>query len=292
MVAHGFADDYFSPWWRPVRTHFEDWGYDVLEIDFDGLGRTVRSPETYAREVQTVIDDEYDAIATEFEPEEIVVVAHSMGGLTSRYCIEQMGYDDEVDVLITFGSPHQGSWLAKPFGMVGIEGARDISPGSDFLERLNADGVSENVDYLNVYSANDPVFLAKERARLPDAENVTNVELGEPPGKVLAEKVTDTTDVWSNIFDDYRRDLEDAFELGQTAMFQPWKLLNPDNQFRVTDPRMVGLRLGQLFHAAKVETDDVPLGHLTMFYNERTWKTVHEYLEAHPTIDSLRKSEA
>lgn len=280
LIAHGFADDYLSPWWRPVRDHFREWDYDILEIDFDGLGRTINSPVKYAQEVKEVIDAEYDEIEEEFDPDEIVVASHSMGGLTARYAIEELGYDREVDVLITFGTPHQGSCLAKPFGWAGIDGARDISPGSDFLADLNDDGVSEYVDYLNIYSPNDPVFIDTDRARLPEADNVTNVAIGQTRLDLVGEKISDSAAVLSAIADDYMRDVEDLVGLYSRAVFQPWELFNPDNQLRATDPRLVALRATQLYNAAKVDPEEVLTGHLSIFYNDRTWREVGAYLEA------------
>ncbi|MFP4632254.1 MAG: alpha/beta fold hydrolase [Halobacteriota archaeon] len=190
FVAHGFADDYFTPWWRPVRTKFEGWGYEIVEVSFDGLARTIDSPRKYAELVEVRVEEMYDALEEEYEGAEIVVVGHSMGGMVARYFVERLGYDDVVDRIVTFGSPHQGTWMALPLSLpvIGTGGARDLMPGSQFLEMLNRDGLSEDVDYAAVYTLNDPLILPKENAALPELnDGDVNIRVGRSLIEVGAE---------------------------------------------------------------------------------------------------------
>lgn len=48
------------------------------------------------------------------------IVAHSMGGLVARYYIENLGYDNHVDKLITVCTPHWGSGYADTSCALGI----------------------------------------------------------------------------------------------------------------------------------------------------------------------------
>ena len=48
------------------------------------------------------------------------IVAHSMGGLVARYYIENLGYDEHVNQLITIDTPHWGSDLAFASNLGGI----------------------------------------------------------------------------------------------------------------------------------------------------------------------------
>jgi pimeloyl-ACP methyl ester carboxylesterase len=52
------------------------------------------------------------------------LVAHSMGGLVARYCIEELNCQNDVDQLVTLGTPHKGSpkdYLAWEGGELGID---------------------------------------------------------------------------------------------------------------------------------------------------------------------------
>ncbi|PSH00170.1 MAG: hypothetical protein BRC28_00855, partial [Nanohaloarchaea archaeon SW_4_43_9] len=132
VIAHGFADDYFTPWWRPVEEKFDKWGYETKEMGFDGILKTVDSPQKYANHLQDQIDEKVEDLE-KHGYDEVIVVGHSMGGLTTRYFIEELGYDDQVDSLITFGTPHQGTDIAKPLSAL-FDGAKDLSTGSNFIQ--------------------------------------------------------------------------------------------------------------------------------------------------------------
>lgn len=60
----------------------------------------------------------------------LVLVAHSMGGLISRYYLEVLGGWRDTSTLITFGTPYRGSLNALDFlanGMTKLLGALDLS---------------------------------------------------------------------------------------------------------------------------------------------------------------------
>jgi triacylglycerol lipase len=54
------------------------------------------------------------------EREQVIVLAHSMGGLDARYMISKLGMDDRVRALVTITSPHRGSayadWCLRNLG--------------------------------------------------------------------------------------------------------------------------------------------------------------------------------
>lgn len=70
-----------------------------------------------------------------------IVIGHSMGGLVIRAYVKNGG---AITKLVTFGTPHYGSPLAKLKNFVpwlGLDGPQDIVPNSPFLTALNNDPV-------------------------------------------------------------------------------------------------------------------------------------------------------
>jgi len=67
--------------------------------------------------------------------QEFSVVAYSMGGLVSRYYLQQLGGAARCRQLITVSTPHHGTWMARLYPG---KGAREMRRGSQFLDQLAA----------------------------------------------------------------------------------------------------------------------------------------------------------
>lgn len=55
---------------------------------------------------------EIDKALAEFETDKVNLIAHSMGGLDSRFAISSLGYNTKVASLVTIASPHHGTLVA------------------------------------------------------------------------------------------------------------------------------------------------------------------------------------
>lgn len=183
VLVHGFMDDTDGRRWDRLEGALLEDGYDDDDIhrvsfsserDYAGLaegmpGTTTDHPEYYARELQEYVEDEV------YDGGEVSILAHSMGGLASRYYLEELGGDAYVDSLVTLGTPHQGSLLAT-LGWF-TRGGRAMTPGSDFLEELN-EGCSDDVEYAVVWSEDDRTIRPAENARMPfEADNIHDIEI-------------------------------------------------------------------------------------------------------------------
>jgi pimeloyl-ACP methyl ester carboxylesterase len=100
----------------------------------------------------------------------VVLVGHSMGGLVARAYMARHG-TARVARLVTLGSPHRGSLLAR-CGMGA--NARQMEPGSAFLEGLARDeaAAQSRVPVLAVYSRHDNMVLPQANGRLEGARMV------------------------------------------------------------------------------------------------------------------------
>jgi len=114
----------------------------------------------------------------------VLLVAHSMGGLVSRAYLARLGGEERVERLVTIGSPHHGSELAR----LGIgRCARDMIPGGQWLMRLAAaEAKSPGVPVTSIFSWDDNMVAPQDSPRLPGAktialESVGHLELLQSP---------------------------------------------------------------------------------------------------------------
>ena len=99
----------------------------------------------------------------------VFLVAHSMGGLASRVYLQQHGGGAKVAGLVTIGTPHHGTALARHG--VGVN-VRQMQVGSRWLAELNRDEHRPApVPMLSVYSAHDNLVSPQAGSRLACAEN-------------------------------------------------------------------------------------------------------------------------
>ena len=98
-----------------------------------------------------------------------VVVAHSMGGLAVRRWWIEPGNDARVHHVVTMGTPHCGTWLAR-FALT--RNARQMRQGSDWLHTLSVREPSDRATHLTCfYSHCDNIVFPPRTATLPGADN-------------------------------------------------------------------------------------------------------------------------
>lgn len=129
----------------------------------------------------------------------VMIVGHSMGGIVSRYYVQQLGGHQVVDTVITLGSPHRGTYAAHVG--VGVAAAQ-LVPGSPLLRQLEASARLGDVRWIAVYSDLDLLILPAVNAKLVHpalrAHNVRVTDLGHLSlllsGQVVREVVTHLAD--------------------------------------------------------------------------------------------------
>jgi pimeloyl-ACP methyl ester carboxylesterase len=98
-----------------------------------------------------------------------VIVAHSMGGMAARAWWAQDGTASRLHRLITIGSPHQGTLLAR-FGWGA--NASQMRLDSAWLARLQASETQAQADRtICYYSDGDNMIIPSASATLPGADN-------------------------------------------------------------------------------------------------------------------------
>ena len=146
-------------------------GFDCDAIDFSYLG-VLDSIADYAGELAWKIEAWYA------NHRNIAVVAHSMGGLVTRYYLKNLRRTDQVKTVITVAAPHHGTFggiILPPRSTPTSE----MLPDSPFLEELNS--VSETapgVGFHSIWTPTDGVVIPAENSIMCGARNYKVSGLG------------------------------------------------------------------------------------------------------------------
>jgi len=188
LLVHGIADNHsvFSVLTRALRRR----GFTDLSTFDYGL-RTAdlrRAAADLARAVE--------ALAERSGYDRIHVVGHSLGGLIARYYVQRLGGAARVLTLVTLGTPHQGTVLARAGRLVPL--VRQLSPESDVIRELAAPVVDYDTRFVAFYSDVDHMVVPSRNGRIdhPDlaADNVVVPGIGHlslPNSSRVAAEIAD-----------------------------------------------------------------------------------------------------
>jgi triacylglycerol lipase len=99
------------------------------------------------------------------------IVTHSMGGLSSRYYVKNLGGTAAVDEWVSLGGPNHGTNTAYACYLFSA-GCRDMIPGSSFLNSLNSgDETPGAVRYGTFWSSCDEAINPDSSTPLSGATN-------------------------------------------------------------------------------------------------------------------------
>ncbi len=114
-----------------------------------------------------------EALVAQTGEDRIDVVAECVGGVTSRYYLQMLGGDRRIAHLVTFVSPHHGSWPAAIAASVtGWPGMNDIRRHSALLQSVDARPVPATVSFTSIYSCSDGYLFPRDTAVVKGAVNV------------------------------------------------------------------------------------------------------------------------
>lgn len=106
--------------------------------------------------------------------DKVILVGHSMGGLTSRSYVTKRGGAGKVAKIITLGTPHHGTahaYFSK------ARDAKQMRPGNPWLRALEALEAS-GVPLTSIYSYHDDVIAPQDSSHVPWAKNVAFKGIG------------------------------------------------------------------------------------------------------------------
>ena len=149
----------------------------MIEFGFDDVHTVNLEPITgdiddLARSLESRVDE----ILRDSPAEKLTLIGHSMGGLVCRVFVEKLGGADRVRGVITMGTPHNGTVLARLLGGANVIQMRR---GARWLKELNAvdDGV-RRAPLTSLYSHHDNIVAPQESSRLDWAETLPMAGVG------------------------------------------------------------------------------------------------------------------
>jgi len=163
LLIHGYQCNRGFWWWMVPRLAARGCNVATLSLEPVHAGIDVYVDALAAR---------IEAFCRDSGASRLVLVGHSMGGLVARAYLRRCGHG-RVARLVTLGSPHQGSELAR----LGVgENARQMEPGSEWLRGLAQSPLT--VPSIALYSPHDNYVMPQDSAKLPGARLIALPGLG------------------------------------------------------------------------------------------------------------------
>lgn len=159
VLVHGFFCNrgFWTPWLRQL----EGRGHAFVALNLEPIFGSI---DSYIDQIDAAV-----ARVTEVSGMPPVIVCHSMGGLAVRAWLKATQSDKRVHHVVTIGTPHRGTWLAR-FGH--SENGRQMRVDSAWQARLNeGNAAGRYVRYTCWYSNSDNIVFPAVNATLPGADN-------------------------------------------------------------------------------------------------------------------------
>lgn len=160
LLVHGLVCNrgLWNPWLRALRER----GIPVLAPSFEPPFGLI---DAWAPSLDAAVRRLHAATGRP-----VLIVAHSLGGIAVRTWLRQGGDPALVQRVITVGSPHRGTWLAR-FGL--SPNARQLRLDSPWLQALARDEAAapHGIPFSCYFSDCDNVVFPPSVATLPGADN-------------------------------------------------------------------------------------------------------------------------
>ena len=190
LLIHGYGCN--SGYWRPMSGHLRAAGISHYGIDLEPPGAAI---DDFAPQVHAAVEHLCAATGST----QVIILAHSMGGLVARAYLRRHG-SDRIARVITLGTPHHGTVLAD---LGPGSNAVQMRCGSDWLGTLHTFETADDANlqrnlFCSIYSVHDNIVAPQNSSELPGARNLVfgaigHVALGRHPEIVrsaLAEIVS------------------------------------------------------------------------------------------------------
>jgi len=162
LFVHGWSES--STIWNTMISRFQGDGWISAELN-NWSYNTSQSNVTTASAISTKVDQ----ILANTGATKVDIITHSMGGLSSRYYVKNLGGDLKVDDWVSLGGPNHGTDTAN---FCFSSACTEMRVGSSFLTALNSgDETPGVVAYGTWWSPCDSIINPDSSVALSGATN-------------------------------------------------------------------------------------------------------------------------
>ena len=162
LFVHGWNSS--GSTWNTMIGRFQSAGWPSSSLSAFSYN-TAQSNVTTASEVRSRVD----SLLASTGAAKVDVITHSMGGLSSRYYLKNLGGDAKVDEWVSLGGPNHGTDTAN---FCWDTSCREMRVGSAFLTELNSgDETPGAVRYGTWWSPCDEIINPDSSVALSGAAN-------------------------------------------------------------------------------------------------------------------------
>ncbi len=129
LFVHGYTSNASA--WDTMKARFQADGWHSNYL-FAYTFSSSKSNALIAQDVATRVNE----IKTATGAAKVDIITHSMGGLSSRYYLKNLGGAANVDDWVSLGGPNHGTTWA--YGCFFFSPCNQMIPGSSFLNQLNS----------------------------------------------------------------------------------------------------------------------------------------------------------
>lgn len=170
LLIHGYVCN--RGFWAPLSGQLAQAGVVHGAVDLEPVNAGID-------DVVPLVAQAIDELLAQAGAGQVVIVAHSMGGLVARAYLRRHG-GAQVARVITLGTPHHGTALANlALGSNARQMSRPGGRPNAWLAQLDADeSPGTRALITSIYSQHDNIVAPQDSARLPGARNSAYAGLG------------------------------------------------------------------------------------------------------------------
>ena len=170
LFVHGYTSNASA--WDTMISRFQADGWESNRL-FAYTFSSTQSNATVAQAVKTRVDQ----IRAQTGAAKVDIISHSMGGLSSRYYLKNLGGAAVVDEWVSLGGPNHGTTWA--YGCFFFSPCNQMIPGSSLLNALNSgDETPGAVRYGTWWSPCDELINPDTSTVLSGATNTQTACMG------------------------------------------------------------------------------------------------------------------